>query len=272
MDHLRYTGQYPDNPEFEVDNLAVHEVMPPGMVERPGGGPHPDQWLLMWFHGPAEVWLHGRRRPVHDQVVLWPPGHEHRLGHPPQRWDHSWGFIRGRRFAQLVAAAGMPTLEPIGVTAASFAETCLRDCAHELLRPDRDPEIVVHLLAAWLRQLARDSTRDTTLDGLRIARELMERRLDHPWSLAELAAAAGWSPTHFAHRFQEAYGQAPIAALIDLRLRRAQDLLAGTGLPVATVAQRVGFSDSRHFSRSFRQRFGSSPRAWRTAAATNRQR
>ncbi|MFW5846468.1 MAG: helix-turn-helix domain-containing protein [Planctomycetota bacterium] len=263
MEHLRYTGGYPEEVAFEVDNMAVHEAMPPGLIERPGGGPLSQQWLLMWFHTPAEVQLAGSWRPVHDQVVLWPPGQAHRLGHRRRAWDHSWCLVRGRRFARLVRAAGTPCLEPLPVGEAVPAENCLRDCVAELLRPDRDPVIVEHLLGAWLRRLTRATTSDGRMQGLRVARALMEDRLDHEWTLAELAAAAGLAPTWFAQRFRQAYGQAPIAALIDLRLRRAQELLMGTRLPIAAIAERVGFRDGRHFSRSFRRLFGCPPRAWR---------
>jgi len=35
---------------------------------------------------------------------------------------------------------------------------------------------------------------------------------------------------------------------------------------VAAVARRCGFTDSAHFARKFRQRYGMSPREWRTIA------
>lgn len=49
------------------------------------------------------------------------------------------------------------------------------------------------------------------------------------------------------------------------RLRKAQQLLAGTELKITAVALEVGCSSSQHLSALFRKMTGESPSAWRAA-------
>jgi transcriptional regulator GlxA family with amidase domain len=48
-----------------------------------------------------------------------------------------------------------------------------------------------------------------------------------------------------------------------LRLDRAAALLRSTTMPVADVAQAVGYADPEAFATAFRRRFGRVPRVWR---------
>jgi AraC-like DNA-binding protein len=56
------------------------------------------------------------------------------------------------------------------------------------------------------------------------------------------------------------------------RLARAREELTETAQAVSVIAHRWGFSDTSHFSRSFKARYGSSPTDYRRAAQTARTR
>jgi len=48
------------------------------------------------------------------------------------------------------------------------------------------------------------------------------------------------------------------------RLARArQELATHRSLPISTIARRLGFTDSSHFTRAFKDRYGLSPREYR---------
>ena len=51
------------------------------------------------------------------------------------------------------------------------------------------------------------------------------------------------------------------------RLRRAQEFLVSTDLPIKEIAKRVGFENPYHFSTRFRKRLGKSPRQYRRSPA-----
>jgi AraC-like DNA-binding protein len=81
--------------------------------------------------------------------------------------------------------------------------------------------------------------------------------------LATLARAAGVSQVHLCRLFRQALGHGPIAALRMLRLDRAAALLERSNLQVQEIAELTGFDNPFHFSRSFRELYGVSPRAYR---------
>jgi AraC-like DNA-binding protein len=81
---------------------------------------------------------------------------------------------------------------------------------------------------------------------------------ERPWTVAEIARLAGWSPSHLRARWRAAFATSPIDEVIAARIERAGWLLAeGTG--VAETARRCGFADPRYFARIFRRRTGTVP-------------
>lgn len=88
-------------------------------------------------------------------------------------------------------------------------------------------------------------------------------RLDAPQSLADMAALAGMNVHDLLIAFRAAFGATPRQYVIARRLAEAKRLLAQTGLPLTTIALSVGFSTPSHFSTTFRQHEGVTPRAYR---------
>lgn len=100
---------------------------------------------------------------------------------------------------------------------------------------------------------------------IRRAVEFMHSQLDRELSIEEIAAAAYLSPFHFSRLFKKLTGATPHAYLANLRIARAQTLLAETDLSITQIAARVGYSSSSHFTKSFRQATGLTPREFRSA-------
>ena len=75
-----------------------------------------------------------------------------------------------------------------------------------------------------------------------------------------LARKLGVGYRQFRRLFQEATGLAPHQYLLNLRLNHAKRLLST--LPVAEVAERVGFNDPLYFSRLFKKKVGVAPTRW----------
>ena len=98
---------------------------------------------------------------------------------------------------------------------------------------------------------------------LRLAREYIEEHLDANLETGCIAAVAGLSKYHFGKAFRQSTGMTLHRYVLARRLRRAQELLAMTGLPLAVVAKESGFSNQSHCTNLFRTRIGLSPRAYR---------
>lgn len=83
---------------------------------------------------------------------------------------------------------------------------------------------------------------------------------DEAPSLAELATAVGYSPSHFQRVFKRAVGLSPAAYLRARRHERAQQALGGHGVTEAVYA--AGFDAPSTFYRNAKERMGMTPSAW----------
>ncbi|QSQ22627.1 AraC family transcriptional regulator [Pyxidicoccus parkwayensis] len=82
-------------------------------------------------------------------------------------------------------------------------------------------------------------------------------------SLGDLARVAGLSPYHFLRVFKRETGVTPHRFLMQVRVRRALELLRDTTRPVTEIAFDVGFGDLSNFINTFRREVGCSPARFR---------
>lgn len=131
------------------------------------------------------------------------------------------------------------------------------------------------LLSMLISQLVHKHTRAADrplLGGLsaNIARKVtdyIERHLDGPLTLRELAGFAGLSVFHFLRCFKQCTGRPPHAYVRERRIERAKQLLARGEATIAEVAFRCGFADQSSFARTFHRVVGVTPREFRRASA-----
>jgi AraC-like DNA-binding protein len=101
------------------------------------------------------------------------------------------------------------------------------------------------------------------LAHLRRARDLMDREYARPLDVPAMAKAALMSPSQFARRFRDAYGETPYAYLMCRRIERAMALLRRGDLSVTEVCLAVGATSLGSFSSRFSELVGESPSAYR---------
>jgi AraC-like DNA-binding protein len=95
------------------------------------------------------------------------------------------------------------------------------------------------------------------------ARDLADARYAEPLTVADMARAAGLSPSYFSREFKRAFGESPHQYLLTRRLERAAALLRVTDWSVAEVCFAVGAGSVGSFTASFGRVFGCSPTAYR---------
>lgn len=98
--------------------------------------------------------------------------------------------------------------------------------------------------------------------------EWMQAHLDEPLDVPALAARAGLSERSFYRKFVEATGKTPAHFVEALRLDAARTLLA-RGLPLKTIAGRVGLRSSARLGQAFERRFGMAPSLFREMHAAS---
>jgi transcriptional regulator GlxA family with amidase domain len=93
----------------------------------------------------------------------------------------------------------------------------------------------------------------------------MEAYLESPVPRDDLAAAVGLSNRQLERLFRKYLGMSPSRYYLNLRLRRARQLLSHTSMPILQVAVACGFTSASHFARCYRAAFGHAPRQERPA-------
>ncbi len=95
------------------------------------------------------------------------------------------------------------------------------------------------------------------------AAALMEANIEEPLSLDEIASLVGVSRRQIERLFKRYVGQVPTKYYLDMRLRRARELLLQTAMSIMQVAVACGFQSPPHFSKCYRMLFGHTPSAER---------
>ena len=139
-------------------------------------------------------------------------------------------------------------------------QLCLQDRPGNKLRAEA---IALELLADTIDRLtgkpAEASASQTLVEHVR---ETIEERLSDPPGVSELAQLFRVSQTRLKRSFSEEIGQPISAYVARRRMEVAWDLVA-MGVPLAKVADEVGYANPEAFSRAFRRHYGRCPSAAR---------
>jgi len=146
------------------------------------------------------------------------------------------------------------------------------DLALHLVRRDFGPEIANHVARRLVVPAHRNGGQRQYVErpvakreGSKLSDLLddIRQRLDHNWTIAELASRAAMSQRTFIRRFVEATGLSPGAWLAAARVDRARELLEAGELAMDDVALRSGFGSPATLRHHFRRRMGTSPTDYR---------
>ncbi|MBZ0334183.1 AraC family transcriptional regulator [Marinobacter sp. AL4B] len=111
-----------------------------------------------------------------------------------------------------------------------------------------------------------DETGQARQAELEVIHNYMREHLEERLTLNELAELAGRSPAHFATRYREQTGTAPIQHFLHLKVERACELLDTTSQTFADISRQLGYDDAYYFSRLFKKVMGKSPSDYRHTA------
>jgi AraC-like DNA-binding protein len=227
---------------------------------------------------------HGRDEPLRTvpapALLFYPRAYEHAFVNPPVDGADfvcaTLAFDGGDRHpvaASLPPVLILPIAEVPGLSATLellFDEADRARWGSRVVLDRLFDVVLVQLLRALLGSGPDEVRRSGLMAGLahpRLARLLtaLHRAPGEDWPLTRMADVAGMSRSSFAETFTRVLGITPAAYLGGWRIDIACTELHG-GLPVAVVADRLGYSGAAAFSRAFRERMGCTPREWRSRA------
>jgi transcriptional regulator GlxA family with amidase domain len=88
---------------------------------------------------------------------------------------------------------------------------------------------------------------------------LMEKNVEEPLPLHQIAASVGLSVRQLERLFCKAMQKGPLSIYREIRLKHSRDILIHSAENISAIAVRCGFSDSAHFGRQFKAFFGDTP-------------
>jgi transcriptional regulator GlxA family with amidase domain len=97
---------------------------------------------------------------------------------------------------------------------------------------------------------------------IRVA-QLMEDNIEKPLSLESIAKSSGLSRRQIERLFKRELNCVPKRYYLEMRLRRARELLLQTAMSITDITAACGFQSPPHFSKCYRSEFGYPPSAER---------
>jgi AraC-like DNA-binding protein len=216
-------------------------------------------WEITWiFQGGGEVQADGVFSFCEGTAILIPPGVLHRES-SKAKVDSLWIGIEGTLLrsmekprAMLVRDTG---LNPI------FKSLWL----HSQHRAGRIGPILDGLVRVMMSQFFRSYSEGNESASSQIAHAVafLRRHYREKITIPQLSQKFGYSEGHFYREFKRYTGCSPIGYLTDIRIGHASHWLQNSLLPVAEIADMVGFPDALYFSRVFKKATGCGPTKFR---------
>lgn len=170
-----------------------------------------------------------------------------------------------------------------GFSEFEYARKALRLGVMEyLLKPVDEKELCDSLLRARERRRARifaeslaitkikevveTNTEGKVLEGY-VARalDLMEKRFITGITVEEASHELGLSAGHFSRMFKQETGKTFLDYLQNIRIKRSIELLKDPRVKIYEIADLVGYTDSRYFTKVFKKAVGKTPTEFRAS-------
>ncbi len=126
--------------------------------------------------------------------------------------------------------------------------------------------IIFNLLSEYLKLAGKQKT--ITMDNgknenLKAVLSFIADNFNRNLTTNELAKVCHLHPTHFIRMFKLKMAQTPQQYIMNMRMEYAKHLLSNNSLSVTEISEQIGFSDTAHFSKTFKNFFSLTPTQYR---------
>lgn len=191
-------------------------------------------------------------------------------------WENRDSF--SEEFPELELRPGI--FEIVGNRFTSSGGTSSSDMVLKMISNEHGPELASKVADGIIHTTIRTENDDQRLSiptriGVRHTKlaaviEKMEANIEEPISPSDLAASVNMSTRQLERLFRRYLNRSPKRYYMEIRLKKARNLLMQTDMSVIHVALACGFASPSHFSKCYRAHFSTTPYRERgTSAAVN---
>lgn len=191
-------------------------------------------------------------------------------------WENGAAFEEG--FPKVIATGKIYEIDRDRLTCSGG--TAAMDMMLHIIADRHDPDLAQRVANQFHHERIRDANDEQRGGRLRRVGSLpaslqrtiqtMQRDLENPASVGDLAEAAGLSPRQLERLFHRHLGMTPARYYLALRVDRARELLIYTNQPILDIAVAVGFASTSHLAQWFKRLYGVRPRELRERAVKQR--
>ncbi len=186
-------------------------------------------------------------------------------------WTYIWIEFDGLKAEHFLHQAGLSRNQPIFSSSHPPVES---DVYKEIdyiqqLHNAKSAQLIGHLYLFIAALIEESATKQISKHSdakdlyIREAINFVERNLDRPISIDDIAKQCNLNRHYFSRLFKEQMGISPQQFLIQYRMSRACELLKDTDKQLKEIAELVGYSNQFNFSTAFKNHYQLSPNQWR---------
>ena len=131
---------------------------------------------------------------------------------------------------------------------------------------------LVRLIGLWIERYERDRPDGGRAETFKSEAErrirsflvLVEQHYQRSWGTSDYGKAIGASKSQLTRDCRAILQKSPLQVIHERVIKEANRKLAYTSWPIATISERLGFTDLGYFSRFYRQKTGETPTDYRT--------
>lgn len=124
-----------------------------------------------------------------------------------------------------------------------------------------------HVALAIIDKARREYER-TSKSTAALIRDYIDTHIEGRLQLDEISSIFFISKTQIFRLFKEAYGIAPMQYFLQKKIELAKQMLCESDVHISEIAERLSFTDAKHFSKTFKRFTGELPKNYRRASKT----
>lgn len=240
--------------QYHILHLGVALMPAPFQIVRTHLG---GSYFLASLGGEGKVLVDGKWTvSCPGQAFLLPPKTLHAFFTPSGKtWRFAWIRYQEAPGQKPIARANSPVVASFE---AAPLEMAILGLYHECRSFSAPPmaEQWLRIIHGYVQRFATPTDHDPRMWK---TWEMVAQRLDHPWSISDLAREACLSEKQFQRLCKKDLGRSPQQQLMWLRICKAAEMLASGDKKIQSIALAVGYHNPFAFSSTFKRMIGWSP-------------